>query len=122
MKRISINLTTILFLSASSYSSIVMAQAIKPLSGTKGANAINNGVSQFNQGQLNKAINHFQQALKKNPRSAVANYNMALTLNRMGRSDKAAKYFQKAAKLGRGNPFIQHSSILKQHTQSQQKK
>jgi len=101
---------------------MVMAQAIKPLSGTKGAGAINNGVRQFNQGKLDTALSHFQQALKKNSRSGVAHYNLALTYNRLGKHDQAAKHFQKASKFGRGNTFIQNSSILKQHTKRQQKK
>lgn len=103
-------------------SSPTLAQAIKPLSGTKGAGAINIGVSHFNQGKLDIASTHFQEALKKNPRSAVAHFNLGLTLKRMGKSGKAAKHFQKASKFGRGNTFIQNSSILKQHTQGQQKK
>ena len=118
MKRVLIYLTIgILFVLCGSMTSPVMAQAIKPVAGTKGANAINNGVSQFNSGQLNKALTQFQGALKTNPRSAVAHYNLALTYNRMGQSDKATKHFQEAEKLGRGNPFIRHSSILKQYTQ-----
>ncbi len=113
----------ILFLAISSpHSIIAMAQAIKPLSGTKGAEAVNNGVNQFNQGNLTKAMSQFQQALAKNPRSGVAHYNLALTYNRLGKSEQAAKHFQKASKFGRGNTFIQNSKILKQHTQIQQKK
>lgn len=124
MKNITRYLTIcILFFAISStLSIIVMAQAIKPLSGTKGARAINDGVQHFNQGKLNTALSHFQKALKKNPRSGVAHYNLALTYNRLGKSDQAAKHFQKASKFGRGNTFIQHSSILKQHTQNVQKK
>ncbi len=113
---------SLLVVSSLALNALAMAQAIMPLSGTKGAGAINNGVAQFNQGKLDTALNHFQQALKANPRSAVAHYNLALTFNRMGQSDKAVRHFQKAAKLGRMNPFIQNSRILKQHTQGQQKK
>ena len=105
----------ILVLASSTLSSTIMAQTIKPLSGTKGASTINKGVKHFNQGQLNHALTHFQQALKKNPRSAVAHYNMALTFNRMGQSDKATKHFQQASKLGQMNSFIRNSRILQQH-------
>lgn len=119
MKRVPMFLTIcMLFLASSGWISIVMAQAIKPLSGTKGAAAINNGVNHFNQGQLTSAQTHFQTALKSNPRSAVAHYNLALTYNRLGKSDKATKHFQEAAKLGRMNSFIQNSRILKQHVPS----
>ena len=106
----------------STLNSSVMAQAIKPLSGTKGADAVNNGVDLFNQGNMNNALSKFQQALKENPRSGVAHYNLALTYSRLGRSDLAAKHFQQASDFGSGNPFIQNSSILKQHTQNQTKR
>jgi len=113
----------ILFLAISCMlTTVVMAQAIKPLSGTNGAEAVNNGVNQFNQGNLNNAMSQFQQALQKNPRSGVAHYNLALTYNRLGKSDQAAKHFQKASKFGRGNTFIQNSQIVKQHTKSLHKK
>lgn len=103
-------------------SATVMAQVIIPQSGTKGAGAINSGVTQFNQGQLNTALIHFKKAIEAAPRSAVAHYNMALTLNRMGNTEKAKKHFQNAKKFGKVNPFIQNSDILKQHTQGHQKK
>jgi len=123
MRRILIYLTIgILFSLSISISSSVLAQAIKPLSGTKGASAINNGVDHFTRGDFNTALNHFQEALKANPRSAVAHYNLALTFNRMGQSDKASKHFKEAENLGRLNPFIQNSRILKQNTQSQEKR
>lgn len=107
---------------SSTLSFTVMAQAIKPLSGTKGAEAVNNGVTSFNQGNLSNAMSQFQQALAKNPRSGVAHYNLALTYNRLGKSDQAAKHFQMASEYGRGNTFIQHSQLLKQHTKSLPKK
>lgn len=123
MKRVQIVKTIFfLFLANTVFSSAVMAQAIIPLSGTKGAGAIDSGVTQFNQGQLNNALTHFKAALKTNPRSAVAHYNLALTFNRMGQTVNAKKHFQKAQKFGRVNPFIQNSHILKQHIQDQKKK
>ena len=48
-------------------SAMVWAQAVLPLSGTKGASAINNGVNQFRQGNLDAASSHFRNALQKNP-------------------------------------------------------
>jgi Tfp pilus assembly protein PilF len=124
MKNVTTFITVgILYLAISTaLSSPALAQAIKPLSGTKGADAVNTGVHQFNQGNLDNAMSQFQQALKQNPRSGVAHYNLALTYSRLGRPDLAAKHFQQASEFGRGNPFIQNSSVLKQHTQSQTKK
>ncbi len=103
-------------------SSVVMAQAIMPLTGTKGTGAINNGVNQYNQGKWDSASSHFQKALKKNPRSAVAHYNLALALNKMGQREKASHHFQKASELGRMNSFIRNSRILKQHLETSKSK
>ena len=97
-------------------------QAIMPLSGTKGAGSINDGVGQYNQRNFDSAVSHFQKSLKTNPRSAVAHYNLALAYNQMGQREKASRHFQKASKFGRLNPFIQNSRILQQHLQTSKNK
>ncbi len=97
-------------------------QAIMPLSGTKGAGSINDGISQFNQRNLDSAVSHFQKSLKTNPRSAVAHYNLALAYSQMGQRNKASRHFQKASKFGRLNPFIQNSRSLQQHLQTSKNK
>ncbi len=97
-------------------------QAIMPLSGTKGAGSINDGISQFNQRNLDSAVSHFQKSLKTNPRSAVAHYNLALAYSQMGQRKKASRHFQKASKFGRLNPFIQNSRSLQQHLQTSKNK
>ncbi|MDA0738272.1 MAG: hypothetical protein O2999_05855 [Nitrospirae bacterium] len=48
---------------SSTLSFTVMAQAIKPLSGTKGAEAVNNGVTSFNQGNLSNAMSQVSAGL-----------------------------------------------------------
>ncbi len=97
-------------------------QAIMPLSGTKGAGSINDGISQYNKRNLDSAASHFQKSLKTNPRSAVAHYNLALAYNQMGQREKASRHFQKASKFGRLNPFIQNSRSLQQNLQTSKNK
>ena len=99
--------------------STVMAQAIMPLTGTKGAATINEGIRLYNQGKWDASSSQFQNALKKNPRSAIAHYNnLPLALDRMGIREKASHHFKKASKLGRMNSFIRNSPILQQHLQT----
>ncbi len=105
------------FVLVGTLSSTAWAQAIIPLSGTKGASAINDGVGHFRQRNWDTASSHFRKALQKNPRSAVAHYNLGLALNRMGKPQQAAKHFQKASQLGQINPLIRNSTILKKHLQ-----
>ncbi|RMH08369.1 MAG: tetratricopeptide repeat protein [Nitrospirae bacterium] len=93
------------------------AQPIYPLTGTKGEAVINEGVKYFQQMQWKNALTHFQKAVQINPHSAVAHYNLALTLERMGQQQRALKHFKKAKELGRVNPFIQQSRILQQRLQ-----
>ncbi len=102
--------------------STVMAQAIMPLTGTKGAATINEGISHYNQGKWDTSASQFQDALKKNPRSAIAHYNLALAFDRMGQREKASHHFKKASELGRMNSFIRNSRILQQHLQTSKNK
>ena len=94
-------------------SSLAWGQVLMPLSGTEGAESINAGVSQYHQRNMNSAVEQFRKALKKNPNSAVAHYNLGLTLRQMGKQDKAAHHFKRASKFGASNPFIQNSSEIK---------
>ena len=89
-------------------------QVLMPLSGTQGAEDINNGVNHFYQHNWNSAVTQFREALKKNPNSDVAHYNLALALRQMGRHTQATEHFQKASKFGSTNLFIQNSSEVKQ--------
>ena len=95
-------------------SSLAWGQVLMPLSGTQGAESINGGVNHYHQRNWNSAVAQFKQALKKNPNSAVAHYNLGLTLRQMGQQDKAVYHFQRASKFGRSNPFIHNSSAVKQ--------
>ena len=90
---------------------------VKPMTGAKAETQINEGVRYLYQGQTQTAYKHFQDAVKEDPRSAEAHYNLALTLDKMGDKQKATKHFQQAATLGQFNPLIRHSKILKDRLQ-----
>ena len=84
-------------------------QVLMPLSGTRGAESINDGVGQYHQRNWDAAVAGFQKALQADPNSAVAHYNMGLTLSQMGQQDKAARHFKLASQFGGSNPFIRNS-------------
>lgn len=90
-----------------------LTPALKPLSGSKVEKQVNKGVELFTRGQWQAAQKHFQSAVDADPRSPEAHYNLALTLDKMGDRQKAKKHFEQAASLGRYNPFIRNSKILK---------
>lgn len=100
-------------------SSQAWGQVVMPLSGTPGAESINGGVSQFYQQNWNSAVAQFQQALKKDPNSAVAHYNLGLALRQMGQQNKAAEHFKFASQYGASNPFIWNSPEVKQALEQQ---
>ena len=94
-------------------STLSWGQVLMPLSGTQGAESINGGVGQYHQRNWNAAIAQFQKALQANPNSAVAHYNMGLTLSQMGQQDKADQHFKMASQFGSSNQFIRNSPEVK---------
>jgi Tfp pilus assembly protein PilF len=73
------------------------------------------GVGHYQQGHWDVAMEHFQKALKADPNSAVVHYNVALTLDKMGKHDDATASFKKALELASNEPAIKDSEILKKH-------
>jgi Flp pilus assembly protein TadD len=73
------------------------------------------GVGHYQQGHWDVAMEHFQKALKADPRSPVVHYNVALTLDKMGRHDEATSSFKQAKELAPSDPAIAGSEILKKH-------
>ena len=73
------------------------------------------GISEYGQGYWEDAAAHFQEAVTADPKSAEAHYNLALALDKLGQHMEAAKHFKQAADLGKENPDIQNSKILKGH-------
>jgi Flp pilus assembly protein TadD len=73
------------------------------------------GVGHYQQGHWDVAMEHFQKAVKADPNAAVVHYNVALTLDKMGKHEDAAKSFKKALELAPTDPVIKDSEILKKH-------
>jgi Flp pilus assembly protein TadD len=73
------------------------------------------GVGHYQQGHWDVAMGHFQKAVKADPNSAVVRYNVALTLDKMGKHEEATQAFKKALDLAPNDPVIKDSEILKKH-------
>jgi len=73
------------------------------------------GVSQYKQGNMDVATDRFQKALKSDPKSAEAQYNLGLSFDKMGKHDEATAAFKQAVALAPANPAIKDSPILKKH-------
>jgi Flp pilus assembly protein TadD len=73
------------------------------------------GVGHYQQGHWDVAMGHFQKAVKADANSAVAHYNVALTLDKLGKHEEATQSFKKALELAQNDPVIKDSEILKKH-------
>jgi len=73
------------------------------------------GVGHYQQGHWDVAMEHYQKAAKADPNSAVVHYNVALTLDKMGKHEDATASFKKALELAPNDPAIKDSEILKKH-------
>lgn len=73
------------------------------------------GIDHYNKGHMDVAEGHFRSAIKADPKSAEAHYNLALTLDGQGKHKEAAAEFKEALDLGSKNPAIANSAILKKH-------
>jgi Flp pilus assembly protein TadD len=73
------------------------------------------GIEHYNQEHWDVATKHFMEAVKADPTSAEAHYNLALALDKSDDHETAIEHFHKAKKLGKDNPEIQQSEILKAH-------
>lgn len=73
------------------------------------------GVGHYQQGHWDVAMEHFQKAVMADPSSAVVHYNVALTLDKMGKHADATASFKKALELAPNDPAIKDSEILKKH-------
>jgi Flp pilus assembly protein TadD len=74
------------------------------------------GVTQYKQGKMDVAIEWFQKAVKADPKSAEANYNLGLSFDKTGKHAEATAAFKQAAALSPTNPAIKDSAIVKKHT------
>ena len=73
------------------------------------------GVGHYKQGHWDVSEGHFRKAIKADANLAEAHYNLALTLDKMGKHEQATTEFKKAAELAPTTPAIKDSAILKKH-------
>lgn len=91
------------------------APALQAAAGSKAEAHNKEGIEHYNQGHFDVALKHFQAAAKDDPQSAEAHYNLALALDKTGDHKGATEHFKTAYDLGKSNPDIQNSGILKAH-------
>ena len=73
------------------------------------------GVGHYKQGHWDVATDWFKKAVKADANLAEAHYNLALSLDKIGKHQDATAAFKKAADLAPANPTIKDSPILKKH-------
>jgi len=73
------------------------------------------GIKHYKAGHMDVAEKHFREAVKADPKSAEAHYNLALTMDAQDMHKDASAEFKKALDLGSKNPAIANSGILKKH-------
>jgi Tfp pilus assembly protein PilF len=91
------------------------APALKTAMGSKAESHNNEGIEHYNQGHWDVAQKHFMEAVKADPQSAEAHYNLALVLDKAGDHKGATEHFKKAHDMGENNPEILNSAVLKAH-------
>ena len=73
------------------------------------------GTGHYQQGHWDVAMEHYRKAVKADSNSAAVHYNIALTLDKMGKHEDATVSFKKALELAPNDPSIKDSEILKKH-------
>jgi len=91
------------------------APALKAAAGSQADSHLTEGIKHYEQGHWDVAKKHFLEAVKADPQSAEAHYDLALALDKVGDHAGATENFKRAYDLGKQNPEIQNSGILKAH-------
>ena len=89
--------------------------ALMSATGSSGQADNDEGVSQYKQGHMDVATDRFQKAIKSDPKSAEAQYNLGLSFDKMGKHDEATAAFKQAVALAPANPAIKDSPTLKKY-------
>jgi len=76
------------------------------------------GIAHYNKGRWGIARKYFEAAVKADPKSAEAHYNLALVLDGLGANATADEEFKKAAALAPGNTAITESSAYRNHVRT----
>ena len=96
---------------------IAAPPALMTAADSKAHAANNEGIEHYNQEHFDVALGHFIKAVEADPSSAEAHYNLALALDATDKHMEAANEFKMAQDLGKDNPDIQNSKILKAHVE-----
>jgi len=75
----------------------------------------NAGIKNWNQGNMEGALGHFQEASAADKTIAETHFNEAVTLDKLGRHGEATMHFKAAKKHAKGNEKILNSKILNGH-------
>lgn len=106
----------VVFLSATTWAEMSTgAMPLKAAAGSKAEKHLSEGIEHYDKGHWDVAEKHFSEAAKEDPTSAEAHYDVALVLDKKGDHAGATKHFKTAYELGKDNPEIQNSEILKKH-------
>ena len=89
--------------------------ALMSAAGSPGQADNDEGVSQYKQGHMDVATDRFQKAVKSDPKSAEAQFNLGLSFDKMGKHDEATAAFKQVVALAPTNPAIKDSATLKKH-------
>lgn len=77
--------------------------------------AINSGNGLFAKHQWEQAKAQYETALKVHPALAEAHYNLAMTLDRLGKKAEATAHYKEAANLAPGHRVIWNAPPFQQH-------
>ncbi len=87
-----------------------------PAGSNKSANMHNNaGISNWNEGNMEGALKHFQEASKADSSIGETHFNEAISLDKLERHGEATMHFKAAKKNAHGNEKIINSPILNGH-------
>ncbi len=73
------------------------------------------GIMHYQKGHYDKALKHFKMSAKIDPKVGASHYNMALSLDKLGKHGDATMHFKCAKMLANGRKEITESKILKSH-------